>query len=75
MTEQALAAHDAALATADEQRRASEDARLAELAGALEDAAIEYDRSAPCTPMETRRFRELGNARAALLAYIETIRK
>jgi hypothetical protein len=78
MTADALAAHDAALATADERRRAAEDARLAKLlddyewAVELVQVAI-YEHSSGGALSLMKNDREA--ARAVLLAYIETIRK
>jgi hypothetical protein len=77
VTEQALAAHDAALATADERRRAAEDARLAELVTAVENAGYDVaDLPYGFGRKATRhRLQCADTARAELLAYIETIRK
>jgi hypothetical protein len=74
VTEQALAAHDAALATADERRRAAEDAELRRLVMMLEVAAVTLGMANERSQL--LKFSAAMNAdRAELLAYIETIRK
>jgi hypothetical protein len=76
VTEQALAAHDAALATADERRRASEDEQLRIRLDALVLAAQQSFRADDRGPFDDGlKWRRLMNfARAELLAYIETLR-
>jgi hypothetical protein len=75
MTADALAAHDAALATADEQRRAAEDAELRRRVRWHEHVAVRFGMAKVGSRTEQARGKMLTAARAELLAYIETIRK